>query len=258
MSNAQGYDRISTSLLKQIIHVIADPLAHIFNQSLQQGVFPDLFKIAKVNPIFKKGDSHEISNYRPISLLPSISKVLEKIVYNRLFDFLNTHNILNSNQYGFRKNHSTDQALIQIYDKITNAMANKQHVIGIFLDLSKAFDTLDHNILLYKLEFYGIRGQALSWFKDYLIKRKQYVTFNGLNSDLLPVECGVPQGSILGPLLFLLYVNDLSNTSSLLSFVLFADDTNIFCSHTKLESLVNILNNELSKVSNWFKCNKLS
>ena len=137
-------------------------------------------------------------------------------------------------------------------------MANKEHVIGIFLDLSKAFDTLDHAILLHKLQSYGIRGMALAWIRDYLDNRKQYVTFNNINSSFLSISCGVPQGSILGPLLFLLYVNDISNASSLLSFVLFADDTNIFYSHSKLESLVNTLNFELPKVSAWFKCNKLS
>ena len=156
------------------------------------------------------------------------------------------------------KNHSTDLALIRLYDKITNAMAEKKHVIGIFMDLSKAFDTLDHNILLKKLQVYGIRGIALSWFRDYLSNRLQYVTFNKHSSDLLSVKCGVPQGSILGPLLFLLYINDITRTSSLLSFILFADDTNIFYSHKNLHSLVEILNHEIPKVCTWFKCNKLS
>ena len=257
-SKSSGFDGISMSLLKQIIHPLASPLTHIFNNSLSQGVFPDLFKIAKVNPIFKKDNPHEISNYRPISLLPSISKILEKIVYTRLYKFINKYNILNSNQYGFRKNFSTDLALLQIYDKITNAIAQKEHVIGIFCDLSKAFDTLNHNILLSKLNHYGIRGQSLSWFRDYLNNRRQYVTFNHHDSDSLLVRCGVPQGSILGPLLFLLYVNDIIKTSSTLSFVLFADDTNIFYSHKDINSLNNTINREINKVSNWFKANKLS
>ena len=257
-SKSQGFDRISTFMLKEIIHPLTKPLTHIFNNSLSQGVFPDLLKIAKVNPIFKKDNPHEISNYRPISILPSLSKVLEKIVYDRLYKFLDKYNILNSNQYGFRKKYSTDLALIKIYDKISSAIANKEHVIGIFMDLSKAFDTLNHAILLSKLKNYGVRGHALLWFENYLKNRKQYVTFNGHNSHSQFVQCGVPQGSILGPLLFLLYVNDIFNTSSLLSFVLFADDTNIFCSHKDFDSLIDILNFEINKVSNWFKSNKLS
>ena len=257
-SKSYGHDRISTSLLKQIIHVIASPLTYIFNLSITTGECPNALKIAKVNPIFKKNDPHEISNYRPISILSSISKILEKIIYNRLNNFLNTHELLNLNQYGFRKHHSTDLALVQLYDKITNALAEKKHVIGIFMDLSKAFDTLNHNILLKKLHSYGIRGVALSWFRDYLTNRQQYVVHNDLTSDLMTIECGVPQGSILGPLLFLIYINDITNTTSLLSFILFADDTNIFCSHHDLNTLVNTLNQELPKVSTWFKCNKLS
>ena len=172
-SKSQGHDRISASLLKQIIHSIASPLTHIFNLSISTDKCPNSLKIAKVNPILKKDDPHEISNYRPISILPSISKILEKIIYDRLYTFLITWELLNPNQYGFRKkNHSTDLALIRLYDKITNAMAEKKHVIGIFMDLSKAFDTLDHNILLKKLQVYGIRGIALSsWFRDYLSNR---------------------------------------------------------------------------------------
>ena len=157
-SKSYGCNRINMSLLKEIIDPFAMPLTHIFNHSLSKGVFPDLFKIAKVNPIFKIDNPHEISNYRPISLLPSISKVLEKIVYNRLHKFIDKHNILNSNQFGFRKNYSTDLALVQIHDKITSALANKEHIIGILCDLSKPFDTLNHAILLSKLSHYGVRG----------------------------------------------------------------------------------------------------
>ena len=150
--------------------------------------------------------------------------------------------LLNLNQFGFRKHHSTDLALVQLYDKVTEAMANNKHVIGIFMDLSKAFDTLDHEILLKKLQVYGIRGVTLSWFRNYLLDRQQYVAVNGASSDLLTIQCGVPQGSILGPLLFLIYINDIINTTSLLSFILFADDTNIFYSHDQLDSLVHTLN----------------
>ena len=200
-SKSQGHDRISNFLLKQIIHFIASPLTHIFNLSINTGTCPESLKIAKVNPVFKKDNPHEISNYRPISILPSISKVLEKIIYKRLYKFLDTFNFLNSNQYGFRKSHSTDLALVQLYDKITDAIANKEHVIGVFMDLSKAFDTLDHQILLQKLYSYGIRGVALSWFKSYLTNRQQYVVYDDVSSTFLPIRCGVPQGSLLGPLL---------------------------------------------------------
>ena len=180
------------------------------------------------------------------------------MIYKRLYNLLNIYDLLNLNQFGFRKHHSTDLALAQLYDKVLEAMANKKHVIGIFMDLSKAFDTLNHDILLKKLEVYGIRGVTLSWFSDYLSNRQQYVDVNGMSSNLLSINCGVPQGSILGPLLFLLYINDIINSTPFLSFILFADDTNIVCSHDRLDTLVRTLNQESPKVSTWFKCNKLS
>ena len=171
---------------------------------------------------------------------------------------MNINNLLVPNQFGFRKGHSTDYAIIQLYDKIIDSFSNKEHIIGIFMDLSKAFDTIDHLILLHKLESYGIRGQSLSWFKDYLHNRKQFVVFNSNESFKQNIQCGVPQGSILGPLLFLIYVNDLINSSPSLNFILFADDTNILYSHKNIDTLITTLNLELSKVSLWFKCNKLS
>ena len=255
---SSGYDGISMKLLKQIVYFIAAPLVYIFNLSLSTGICPTLFKIAKVIPIFKKDDPTQVTNYRPISLLPAISKVLEKIVYKRLISFLLVNNILNSSQFGFRKNFSTEMAIIQLVDKIINSLSKKEHIIAIFMDLSKAFDTIDHNILLYKLNHYGVRGIPLSWFKSYLSDRRQYVFINNTNSSLLDIQCGVPQGSILGPLLFLVYVNDIIKTSNILSFVLFADDTNIFLSDKNLMNLITILNIELNKLSSWFKCNKLS
>ena len=181
-SRSSGFDGISVCLLKKIIHNIVDPLSHIFNLSLSTGICPNSLKIAKIIQIFKKDDPSQISNYRPISLLPGISKVLEKIIYKRLYMFLINNKILIPNQYGFRKNHSTDYALINLCDKIVNALSNKEHMIGIFLDLGKAFDTINHQILLYKLKTYGIRGNAYSWFENYLSNRSQYVAFKSHES----------------------------------------------------------------------------
>ena len=139
-------DEISVKLLKKLVYYITLPLTHIFNLSLSTGRFPNSLKLAKVIPVYKKDDSSLISNYRPISLLPSISKVLEKLVYKRLFKFLINNNLLNPNQFGFRKGYSTDYALLQLYDKITESLSNREHIIGVFMDLSKAFDTLDHKL----------------------------------------------------------------------------------------------------------------
>ena len=163
-------------------------------------------------------------------------------MYNRLLRFLNNHNILSDSQYGFRKHHFTAYALAWLYEKISSAIENKECTVGIFIDLSKAFDSVDH---------YGVRGTALSWFKSYLSNRQQYAEFNGISSESCEIKCRVPQGSILGPLLFLLYRNDLCNVSKVVDFILFADDTNIFFSHKDFNLLPEILNSEMLKLTQW-------
>ena len=258
VKNSTGHDNVSSIVVKKTILNIADPLTHIFNSSLRVGVVPNSLKVAKVVPIYKSGPKDQFSNYRPISVLPFFSKLLEKIVNNRLVEYLNKWSILTQNQYGFRSNHSTCMAVIDMCDKITQALDENKYAAGIFIDLSKAFDTVNHNILLKKLELYGIRGTCLDWFSSYLTNRSQFISVNGSMSSKQLVTCGVPQGSILGPLLFLIYINDITACSNIIKFILFADDTNLFCSNNSLSELESILNGELEHLSVWFKANKLS
>ena len=257
-NKAPGYDGYSTVIIKTIINYIAQPLMHIFNLSLSNGVFPDKLKTAKVTPIFKSDGKLSMNNYRPISVLPTFSKLLEKLMYNRLLKFLDANSILSSSQYGFRNKHCTYMALANLVDRITNELEHKKFSIGVFIDLSKAFDTLNHSILVNKLRLYGVRGIANNWFASYLSNRKQFVQIDNVASGVLPVKCGVPQGSILGPLLFILYINDIMHVSNLAKLIMFADDTNIFFSGADLDELSNHVNIELDKFSRWFKVNKLS
>ena len=214
---APGYDCISMNVVKESFNLICAPLMYIINLCLNSGVVPQEMKIARVILLFKSGYNSLFTNYRPVSVLPVFSKFLERIVYNCLLDFLNKYDILSRNQYGFRKNYSTTHALIQLYDKISSAFDDKKVTLGLFIDLSKAFDTVNHEILLDKLEHYGVRGIALQWFKSYFSCRQQFVQYNSYNSSLLHITCEVPQGSILGPLLLLVYINDLCSVSKVLS-----------------------------------------
>ena len=237
------HNGISSNFIKKIIFNIAHPLHHIFRLSFEHGMVPTQLKIAKVVPIFKSGDRCNMDNYRPISLLSCFSKILEKIVSLRLSSFLATCNILSDWQFGFRAHHSTIHPMIHLTNFLTNAINEKKHSLAIFCDLRKAFDCCDHSILLAKLHKYGIRGAELSWFESYLSDRKQFVTVNGKNSKLINVLLGVPQGSILGPLLFLLYINDLPLASNLFT-LLFADDTTLLASADSFESLNLFVNTE--------------
>ena len=180
---------------------------------LETGVFPDKLKVAKVIPLFKKGDPTLLTNYRPISLLLSLSKIFEKVIYQQLYAYFENSNLFFKGQYGFRKGHSTEMASLELVDRILSFMDNGDTPIGIFLDLSKAFDTLNHNILLHKLKHYVLSKNSTGLIKNYLENRTQYVNFDNVDSDHQKISTGVPQGSILGPLLFLIYVNDRHNSS---------------------------------------------
>ena len=244
---AVGPYSVPIKLLKMISRPIFLPLCLIINESFTSGIFPDNLKLAKVITLYKKGSRDNPTNYRPISLLSIFSKIIEKIMYERVCRFLETCNILYPLQFGFREKHSTLHAIIGMTETIKEAIDNGMFGCGVFIDLQKAFDTVNHSILLKKLEHYGIRGVELSWFSSYLSKRKQFVSVNGSTSDYLEVSCGVPQGSALGPLLFLIYINDLPSVSKVLSFYVFADDTNIFYSSHDLITLQKVMNVNLRK-----------
>ena len=215
-------------------------------------------KIAKVIPLHKGGSTEQVNNFRPISLLSIFDKIIEKLMHKRLYHFLEVHKILYENQFGFRKNNSTAHSLMDITEKIKESIDSGKFGCGVFIDLKKAFDTVNHEILITKLEHYGIRGSILKWFESYLTNRKQYVFYNGVSSDIASITCGVPQGSVLGPLLFLLYINDLPNISNKLLFFLFADDTNIYYESTNLQDLEKTMNKELKLLSLWVNLNRLA
>ena len=228
------------------------------HQSIESGIVPDVFKISKVTPVFKTGAVTDPGNYCPIAVLSPFTKIFERHIYNQLNHFLEKQNILFKHQFGFRKNYSTEQTILELTDNLKMKIDSSETICSIFLDLSKAFDTVDHQILLQKLYRYGIRGVPLLWFKSYLENRSQYVEVENVKSNPLTIQCGEPQGSTLGPLLFLIYVNDIPNCLEKANIRTFADDTTLFYSSNSLQDLEKTINEEFKHLLSYCSANKLS
>jgi hypothetical protein len=254
--NSSDINNISMKLIKFVQYEICVPLAYIFRLSIDSGIFPQKFKNTGVVPIFKNGSPLSPDNYRPIALVNCFSKILERIVATSLYNHLDLNELLYIHQYGFQRGKSTEHNLVQITNYIGQALNDGNWCIGVFLDLKKAFDTVQHDILLKKLVKFGINGNFLDWFKSYLSGRKQCVDINGSYSNFRDIIMSVLQGSSLGPILFLCFINDIHHCTNLNLF-LFADDSNALAQNSNLHDLVTYVNVELQKLATWFKANKL-
>ena len=256
--SSAGFDGISSKLLKCLLPSILSHLTHAINLCIIKKVFPTVFKEAIITPVFKGGPKTQFSSYRPISVLPVISKIIETIMYRQLMTYISDHNILFELQFGFRANHSTYMPISMLHDLITDNLTHNRKTAGIFLDLARAFDTVNINILLQKLRLYGISKDAVAFLTSYLTNRKHRVKFNGIVSGTKDITCGVPQGSVLGPLLFLIYINDLHKVCPEAKCLLFADDTAVFYSAPSMTDLQNIINNSFPSIVSWLHANRLS
>ena len=258
-----GHDQISNELLKTLANSISYPLSNIFNQSISEGIYPDQMKLAEIIPLYKGKDTDKVINYRPISLLVTISKVIEKLIYKRMIKFIDKYNLLYDSQYGFRTKRSCEHAILELIGNILESKNLKQHACALFLDLSKAFNTLNHDILLEKLDKYGIRGICNNWFRSYLKDRKLQCKINTvenkiMRSDTYNITYGTAQGSCLGPLLFILFTNDIHLLPIYSQLILFADDTTIFSHHKSEQFLKYMLTHDMEILIDWFKSNQLS
>ena len=248
---------IPVHVYKSTSDIISPVLKDLINESVLKGIFPNILKIAKVVPLYKCGSKKQIKNYRPISILPILSKIFEKVMCSRILSFFEKFNLFSPNQFGFRSKKSTTDAILQFIDNGYNAMNDGKVLLSIYLDFSKAFDTIDHTLLCRKLDRYGIRGNINRWFKSYLSSRVQYVAVNDSKSLSKELSCGVPQGSILGPVLFLIYINDMQKSTNL-NLIHYADDSTALATDRNLTSLCSLVNSELDKIDDWTRANKLS
>ena len=255
---ACGNDNLSVTLLKPVVEFILKPLVYLINLSLTTGEVPLSLKSARVIPIYKSGKRTDMTNYRPISILPVITKIVEKLVFNQLYTFLNDNNIINVNQSGFRPHHSTLSALLNVTEDWLHSMDKGEMIGMVTIDLQKAFDTVDHSVLLNKLRLNGLDQHACKWFRNYLSNRAQFTVVNGVQSSPQIIKCGVPQGSNLGPLLFLIFINDLPNCLKNCVVSLYADDTCIYYASNTVQDIENYLNQDLRNISDWLSCNRLA
>ena len=258
VSKASGPYSIPSYILRLIEDIIAEPLSDIVNLSFVEGVFPERLKTAEVIPVYKKDSRLSFDNYRPISLLSNLDKIFEKLIYPRIFNFLDNNNSIFCKQFGFRSKHSTAHAILNMSQNISDSLDEGYFGCGVFVDLRKAFDTVDHQILLQKLKHYGIRGTALNLLSSYLSNRYQFVTVNGVSSKKALVKHGVPQGSVLGPLLFLIYINDLHHAIRYSIVHHFADDTNLINFSKSFKRLNIQMNKDLWHLWVWLNANKIS
>ena len=256
-NKAVGIDNLGGRFLRDGAKILAKPITQLFNLSIEKSKFPDKCKIAKLKPLFKKGSKQEPKNYRPISLLPLVSKIFEKIVHCQTQEYLDTHKILYKYQSGFRTKHSTDTCLTLLNNEILNGIDNGLFTAMIFIDLQKAFDTIDHEIFLMKLECIGFNKSTILWYRSYLENRTFQVNIENDYSNPGNLMCGVPQGSILGPLIFLIYINDMPQSVDCDLF-LYADDTCLGLTGKSIKTIENNLNKNFNSLCDWFVDNRLS
>ena len=257
-NKSSGPLSIPTKLFKEFKKSLSKPLSELVNLTFTEGKFPTAIKLGMIVPVYKRGEKSDTNNYRPISLLSNISKIIEKVMYTRLYSFLENNNILYKYQFGFRNNHSTNHALIEITESIREACDNGMFTCGVYLDFKKAFDTVNQDILLAKLDHYGIRGVTNNWFRSFLCGRTQCTSIDGNNSSLGAITHGVPQGSVLGPLLFVLFINDFHKSVKTSKVHHFADDTNLLLTGNSLKKINKLINHDLTLACKWLRANKIS
>ena len=258
MRKASGHDKISNKLLKLASPYIYQSLTDLFNLSIKLRSFASDWKIAKVFPIHKSGERADANNYRPISVLSTIARLFERLMYDQFYSYLTEYDLIDTRQSGFRSLHSTLTALLDMSNQWCFNIDRGMVKGVIFLDLKKAFDTIDHEILLMKLACYGVDDQSLLWFRSYLNDRQQVCHVNGVYSNKDFITCGVPQGSILGPVLFLLYINDLPKCLDHSIARLFADDTNMTFAGCNIKSIQEQMTSDLNNIFQWLCSNKLT